>query len=203
MVYGQFTNQLISVSAYLHNLNFYSSINLLYLHIERDQKQTMIGQDRLYEILDELNIAFEYHEHPPLNTIEEAIKHKSWMDSRFCKNLFFRNHKGNKHYLVVFDHKEQLSVKDLEQKLKQGKLSFASGWRMDKYLGIKPGSVSPFNLINDEEHHVHVFFDKTLLESDRWSFHPNDNRATLIVAKDDFLRYMEWIGNSYEFIELY
>ena len=52
----------------------------------------MIGQKKLYQTLEKLNIKFEYHEHPPLNTIEEAIKHKSWMDATFCKNLFFSTH---------------------------------------------------------------------------------------------------------------
>ena len=163
----------------------------------------MIGQPELYEILDKLDIKYQYIEHPPLHTIEEAIKHKSWLGVGFCKNLFFRNHKGNRHYLTVFEHKYQLQIKDLEQLLKQGKLSFASEQRMDKYLKIKPGSVSPFALINDSENHVHVFLDKKLLESDKWSFHPNDNRATLIISKDDFIKFMNWSGNSYEFIDLY
>lgn len=163
----------------------------------------MIGQPELYKILDNLDIKYQYIEHPPLHTIEEAIKHKSWLGVGFCKNLFFRNHKGNRHYLTVFEHKYQLEIRNLEQLLKQGKLSFASEQRMEKYLGLKPGSVSPFGLINDSDKHVHVFLDKKLLESDKLSFHPNDNRATLIISKDDFLKFMDWCGNSYEFIDLY
>jgi Ala-tRNA(Pro) deacylase len=163
----------------------------------------MIGQPELYKLLDTLSIQFEYHEHPPLHTIEEAIKHKSWMDATFCKNLFFRNHKGKKHYLVVLHHAYQLDIHDLEKRLKQGKLSFASEWRMEKYLGLKPGSVSPFGLINDETNHVHIFFDENLKQSSKLSFHPNDNRATLNIAFNDFMKYMEEVGNSFEFLQLY
>ena len=87
--------------------------------------------------------------------------------------------------------------------LKQGKLSFASEARMEKYLGLRPGSVSPFGLVNDEEHHVYVFLDKNLLKAKKLSFHPNDNRASLAIKLDDFIRYMDWVGNGYEWIELY
>ena len=162
-----------------------------------------IGQEQVYNTLEKLQIEFDYMEHPALNTIEEAVKYKSGIDAGFCKNLFFRNHKGKKHYLVVFEHKYQLNIKDLEQRLKQGKLSFASEKRMDKYLGLKAGSVSPFGLINDIENHVHVFLDANLKKLDKWSFHPNHNEATLILRQEDMMKYLDSIGNTYEFIELY
>ncbi len=161
------------------------------------------GQKEVYDILDDLNIPFEYHQHPPAPTIEEAKKYWKDLDAAHCKNIFFRNHKGKKHYLVILDYRQALNIRDLEQRLKQGKLSFASEKRMEKYLDLKPGSVSPFGLINDKENHVHVFLDKNLLEAEKISFHPNLNTASLIISKEDFLRYMKWTGNSYEFLELY
>ncbi len=163
----------------------------------------MNGPKELYELFKNLNIDFEYHEHPPAPTIEIAKQYWKDLDATHCKNLFFRNHKGNKHYLVVFEHEQNLSVKTLEQMLKQGKLSFASEWRMEKYLGIKPGSVSPLALINDKENHVKVFFDKNLLKSKKISFHPCINTASLILKFKDFIRFMDWTGNEYEFLELY
>ncbi len=163
----------------------------------------MNGPIELYELFKNLNIDFEYHEHPPAPTIEIAKKYWKDLDATHCKNLFFRNHKGNKHYLVIFEHEQNLSVKTLEQMLKQGKLSFASEWRMEKYLGVKPGSVSPLALINDKENHVKVFFDKNLLKSEKISFHPCINTASLILKFEDFIRFMDWTGNEYEFLELY
>lgn len=163
----------------------------------------LVGQKELYDRFEELNIAFDYYEHPPAPTIEEAQKYWKDLDATHCKNLFFRNHKGNKHYLVVLNCNQQLVIKDLEARLKQGKISFASEKRMDKYLGLKPGSVSPFGLINDKENHVHVFFDEKLKESDSISFHPNQNTASLVVKFKEFERYMENSGNTFEFIELY
>jgi len=159
--------------------------------------------NKVIETLMALEIEYELHEHPPLPTIEEAVKYWKTMDATHCKNIFFRNHKGNRHYLVVIEHKQTLAIHDLEKRLKQGKLSFASPKRLHKYLGLEPGSVSPFGLINDTENHVHLFLDENLQSSEKISFHPNKNTASLILAFDDFLKYLESIGNSYEFIKLY
>ena len=153
--------------------------------------------------LKEHDIEYSMYLHPEGKTIEEAKRW--WKDdgSVHCKNLFFRNHKGNRHYLVIFDCMKQLAIHELEQRLKQGKLSFASEARMDKYLGLKPGSVSPFGIINDEEHHVYLYIDKNLLKSERLSFHPNDNTATCVISKDDLIKFLDTMGNGYEFIDLY
>ena len=163
----------------------------------------MKGQTQLYEVLDKLGISFEYHEHPPLNTIEDAIVHWKDYTSGRCKNIFFRNHKGNRHYLVILEHLRQLDIHDLEKRLRQGKLTFASDHRLLKYLGVQPGSVSPFGLINDTENHVHLFIDEQLNDFERLAFHPNVNTASLVISKADFLRFLEFTGNSYEFIRLY
>lgn len=159
--------------------------------------------NRVLDTLRELGIAYELHEHPPLPTIDEAVKYWKTMDATHCKNIFFRNHKGNRHYLVVIEHKQNLAIRDLEQRLKQGKLTFASPKRLQKYLGLEPGSVSPFGLINDTENHVHLFIDENLKQAEKISFHPNLNTASLILAFDDFMKYLDSTGNSYEFIKLY
>ncbi len=160
----------------------------------------MIGDSLVYQILNENGIAFEYHEHPPAPTIEIAVQYwKDILETTHCKNLFFRNHKGNRHYLVIFDHRKNLGIHDLEKYLKQGKLTFASPERMQKYLGLKPGSVSPFGLVHDKEHHVHLFLDKDLNNNPKISFHPNDNRASLVIKYADFLKFLALMGNAYEF----
>lgn len=163
----------------------------------------MRGQKELYEILEKLDIRYEYHEHPPLFTIEEAIIHWKDYNSGRCKNIFFRNHKGNRHYLVILEHLRQLDIHDLEKRLRQGKLSFASDQRLKKFLGVEPGSVSPFGLINDPGRHVHLFIDEKLNEYERLAFHPNVNTASLVISRKDFLRFLDYAGNTYEFIRLY
>ena len=74
---------------------------------------------------------------------------------------------------------------------------------MMKYLGLEPGSVSPFGLINDEEHHVHLFLDENLLNAETLSFHPNDCRGTVVIRRTDLERCLAILGNTYEYTELY
>ncbi|MCH7658188.1 MAG: prolyl-tRNA synthetase associated domain-containing protein [Bacteroidetes bacterium] len=163
----------------------------------------MNGPKEIYEVLDDLDIKYEYYEHPPAPTIDEARKYWRNIEATHCKNIFFRNHKGNRHYLVILDSGQQLDIHDMEKRLKQGKLSFASPRRLKKYLGLEQGSVSPFGLINDNENHVHLFIDRNLQKAHTISFHPNVNTASLVIYYKDFIRFLDWSGNSYEFLKLY
>lgn len=163
----------------------------------------MRGQQNLYDLLSVLSISFEYYEHPPVATIEDAKIYWSGFSAGKCKNIFFRNHKGNRHYLVILEHLRQLDIHDLEKRLRQGKLTFASDKRLMQYLGLEPGSVSPFGLINDSAHHVHLFIDEKLNEYEKLAFHPNINTATLVINKTDLIRFVSFLGNTWEFIRMY
>ncbi|MDR1720377.1 MAG: prolyl-tRNA synthetase associated domain-containing protein [Dysgonamonadaceae bacterium] len=163
----------------------------------------MNGSEALYRTLNRLDIRYEYLEHPEAPTIEIAKQYWEGHNAKHCKNLFFRNHKGNRHYLVILDCEHDMDIHSIERLLHQGKLSFASEQRLMRYLGVTPGSVTPFGLINDSEHHVHVFLDSNLQKAERLSFHPCINTASLIVSKDDFLRFMDFVGNPYEWLTLY
>ena len=170
-------------------------------------------EESVLNFLREHDIPFTNYNHPEGKSIEEAKKW--WKDdgSVHCKNLFFRNHKGNKHYLVCLHCDHDLDIHDLEHRLKAslvaqglpscGKLSFASAERMMKYLGLEPGSVSPFGLINDTNHEVHLFLDENIKEAPLLSFHPNDCRGTVVIKREDFERYLAIVGNTYEYISLY
>ncbi len=157
------------------------------------------GPAELYTLLDNLQIPYDYIEHPPVPTVEEAMKYWGGIDSGHCKNIFFRNHKGDRHYLVILHHASKLNIRELEQKLRQGKLSFASDRRLMQYLGLTPGSVSPFGLINDHTSHVHLFIERVLLGYDRLSFHPNTNTASLIIPREGLFRFLEHTGNTFEY----
>lgn len=161
------------------------------------------GDPKVYEVLHKLNIPFEYYEHPPVPTVKEAAIYWKDLDATHCKNLFFRNHKGNKHYLVIFEYSHNIHIRDLEQRLKQGKLTFASDERLMKYLGLTQGSVSPFGLINDTAKHVHLFLDESFLKSEKISFHPNINTASLVIPIKGFMDFLKSSENGFEFIKLY
>jgi len=72
------------------------------------------AQVRAY--LEEQEIPYKIHEHPPVPTVEEALPYWKDIDAAHCKNLFFRNHKGDKHYLVILDHRRQLNIRDMEKR---------------------------------------------------------------------------------------
>lgn len=185
---------------------------------------------RITGVLDFLQghgIDYELHVHPPLPTIELALEYWKDIDSTHCKNLFFRNHKGNRHYLVVFECHKELAIHSLEHMLRQGKLSFASPERMERCLGLLPGSVSPLGLIHDmglvapgtdgttvpetgvmakelfpNGHRVKLFLDKDLQTSERISFHPCDNTASVVLSNAGFMKFLEIWGGEYEWLDV-
>ena len=163
----------------------------------------MRGQQQVYDYLEQQGIGFDYYEHPEAPTIEIASQFYRGEGTVLCKNLFFRNHKGNKHYLVIMDARHNMDIHEIEHQLHQGKRSFASPERMMRYLGVKPGSVSLFTLVNDVNHEVILFVDRKLLDAPKVSFHPNDNTASLVISNSDMLKFIESIGNRYEFMDLY
>ena len=163
----------------------------------------MIGQQIVYDFLRDNGISFEYYEHPEAPTIEIAKQYYRGEGTTLCKNLFFRNHKGDKHYLVIIDSSTTMDIHSIEKQLKQGKLSFASAERMQKYLGVKPGSVGLFTLLNDVGHEVILFVDENLLGVKRVSFHPNDNRASIVIGVDSMRAIIETLGNEYRYVKLY
>ena len=167
------------------------------------ENENFFRRQPVFDFLAAHDIEYSVYDHPEALTIEIARQYWHADGSKHCKNLFFRNHKGNRHYLVVFDSEQSMAIHDLEQRLKQGKLSFASEQRMERWLGLRPGSVSPFGLVNDTENHVHLFLDANLQKESSLSFHPNDNTATVVISQEMFQKYLQAVGNTYEYIELY
>ena len=182
------------------------------VNISEQQKGISERQEKVITYLKEHDIPFTCYNHPEGKTIEEAKRWWRADGSVHCKNLFFRNHKGNRHYLVCFNCDHDLDIHYLEHRLKEslisqglpscGKLSFASPERMMRYLGLEPGSVSPFGLINDTENHVHLFLDDELRNATTLSFHPNDCRGTVVIKREDFERYLTIVENTYEYLKL-
>jgi Ala-tRNA(Pro) deacylase len=157
---------------------------------------------KVQETLEGLGIPYVRHEHPPVATVEEAEKHWAGLKGTHCKNLFLRNYKGNHHYLVIAPVTRGIDLRRLNALLGEDRLSFASPARLKRWLGVEPGSVSPFGLINDEARHVQVVCDGGLRSSAALGFHPNVNTATLEIAFADFERFLAARGNPVRWLEL-
>ena len=152
--------------------------------------------------LNELGIAFERHEHPPVATVEEASRHWAGIDATHCKNLFLRNQKGDRHYLVVLVAAKRADLRAVAAQIGDGKLSFASPERLMTHLGLTPGSVSPFGLINDREHAVRVVLDRDFQTAARLAFHPNINTRTFTIAASDLTRFLAACGNAVQYVNI-
>jgi Ala-tRNA(Pro) deacylase len=157
-------------------------------------------EKKVYDVLDEQGIAYTRHEHPPVFTVEEAEKHWTEIIGAHCKNLFLRNKKGNRHYLVILDASKAADLKSLNDLLGEDRLSFASEQRLMKYLSLEAGSVSVFGLINDKENHVRVVVDEDLKRAANVNFHPNVNTATIGISFLDFEKFLVRSGNSFRFL---
>lgn len=140
---------------------------------------------------------------PAVRTAEAACRCKHDDGSTACKNLLLRNRKGDRHYLVCLAADRRLDLHALSERLQQGRLSFASEWELEELLGIAPGAVSPFGVLNDPAKRVRLLLDEHLSHAEAYSFHPNDNRATVVVARAEFLRYFALIGHLCELIRLH
>jgi Ala-tRNA(Pro) deacylase len=156
----------------------------------------------IYAALSALGIEFELFEHPPVFTAEEAALHWTAIPGAAVKNLFLRNKKGDRHYLVILGIEKQADLRQLVKVIGDDRLTFGSPERLNKYLGVTPGSVSPLGLVHDTGHSVRVIVDSDLRLAARLIFHPNDNTASLTISGEDFVRFLEQQGNSVRWVKL-
>lgn len=156
----------------------------------------------VYDELARLGIAYSAQEHPPVFTAEEAAVHWAGLDGAPVKNLFLRNKKGNRHYLVIVGIDKQADLRRLAKAIGDDRLSFASPERLARHLGLAPGSVSPFGLINDADRAVTVIIDADLRRADRVIFHPNVNTASVTLSFADFERFLASRPNAVRYIDL-
>lgn len=157
---------------------------------------------KVLDVLDRLGVVYVRHEHPPVFTVEDADKHWTALRGTHCKNLFLRNKKGNHHYLVIAPTSKAVDLRALNRVLDEDRLSFGSPERLKKFLGLEPGSVSPFGLINDAAKEVRVIVDEDLRASASVGFHPNINTSTLDVSFTDFEKFLAWCGNDVRYLKL-
>jgi Ala-tRNA(Pro) deacylase len=160
------------------------------------------SQEQVYRALDSLGIPYEKYEHPPVFTAEEAAAHWSGIRGKAAKNLFLRNKKGDRHYLVIVGIEKQVDLRTLVKVIGDDRLSFGSAERLMARLGLTPGSVSPFGLINDESGSVRVILDADLRRAERLIFHPNDNTASVTISSADFERFLASRPNTVRWVLL-
>lgn len=149
-----------------------------------------LGPAQLFTRLEALGVAYRTIEHAPVFTVEEADRLRGTVDGAHSKNLFIRDKKEN-HWLVSCLAQRQVDLAWLARQLGTKRLTFCSKRRLNGYLGIQAGSVSPFAVINDSERVVRVALDEELLAREPLNFHPLDNSMTTAVSKEGLLRFLQ------------
>ena len=148
------------------------------------------------------DIAYEQHDHPAAYTIEEAGRLVPTLPAAKTKNLFLRDSKGRRHFLVIVSGDKQVDIKGLQALLGTSRLSFGSAKRLKEYLGIEPGAVSLFAVVNDTEQKVEVIADKAIWSASAFQFHPLVNTSTLVVSNEGIHRFLESTGHTPLVIEI-
>ena len=156
----------------------------------------------VYAALDALGISYERYEHPAVFNAADASLYWDPIAGTQCKNLFLRNKKGDRHYLVVLGISKRADLKDLVKLVGDDRLSFGSPDRLMAELGLTPGSVSPFGLINDPDGSVRVLLDRDLREAERLIFHPNINTASVVVSWSGLEKFLATRTNVVRVISL-
>ena len=162
---------------------------------------TPLTSTDLLNRLETLGIAHRTVEHVPVYTVAESRGLRTDFPGGHTKNLFLRNKKGRM-WLVTCLEDRDIDLKELAERLGAGRFSFASSERLMRYLGVIPGAVTPFAVINDHGGVVHMVLDAGLLEHDPLNFHPLDNAMTTAISADGLLRFLEYADHAPQIVDL-
>lgn len=155
----------------------------------------------LFAVLDALGVEHRTHAHAPAFTVEQGNAVWGGIPGVHCKNLFLKDAKG-KLWLVVAPAEHRVDLKRLPERIGAARLSFGSAELLRAVLGIEPGSVTPFALINDHDRRVDVVLDAWMMEQPLVNYHPLRNDATTTLSAEGLRAFLRWCGNRIETVRL-
>ena len=162
----------------------------------------MADPQQVYDTLDAMGIRYEKYEHPAVFTGEAASEHWGHIPATQVKNLFLRNKKGDRQYLVILEINKQADLRQLVKIIGDDRFSFGSPERLMATMGVTPGSVSPFGLLHEGAKDVRVIVDQDLRAVDRLIFHPNLNTLSVTISVADFERFLATRPNTVRWLKL-
>ena len=160
----------------------------------------MLNPQHLFAHLDTLGLAHRTVEHAPVFTVEQAKEHRGVLPGLHIKNLFLRN-KKEAMWLVVALEDRAVDLRRLGEVLGAGRLSFGSPERLKRHLGVEPGSVTPFAVVNDQAHQVTLVLDRGLAEGGPVNAHPLTNSMTTAISFADLKRFFEATGHTPQWLD--
>ena len=152
-------------------------------------------RDDLFARLKTLGIEVSTRDHDPVFTVEEAQALRGEIPGGHCKNLFLKDDKGNI-WLIVCLEEAQVDLKAAPARIGSRRLSFGKPELLKEVLGVEPGSVTPFGLINDTEQRVNVVLDAAMMAHELVNYHPLENTATTTIRSQDLVAFIRSCGHE-------
>jgi Ala-tRNA(Pro) deacylase len=156
----------------------------------------------LYRFLADHHIEYERYDHPAVFTVEDVRRLVPPLPAAKTKNLFLRDQKGRRHFLVIVPADKRVAIKALHEEIGSSRLSFGSPDRLEKYLGVAHGSVTLFALINDCDHKVELIVDESLWKEGAFQFHPLVNTSTLVISRENMKRFLDLTGHQAKMLDV-
>ena len=152
--------------------------------------------EELFTVLDALGIAHTTKRHPAVFTVAESQSLRDEIPGGHTKNLFLKD-KKDQYFLVTVEEDAVVDLKTIHTLIgARGRVSFGKPERLMEFLGVLPGSVTAFGVINDRDHRVRMVLDESLLKHDIINAHPLRNDATTSIGRDDLLRFLQSTGHQ-------
>ena len=160
------------------------------------------SREELFSFLEGLGIATRTYEHPPLFTVQDSQALRGQIPGGHTKNLFLKDKKDN-FFLLTVGEEEAVDLKQIHHRIgAAGRVSFGRPEMLMELLGVAPGAVTIFGLLNDTGHRVRPFLDAALMENETINAHPLTNEATTSIARADLLRFIAATGHEAPILKL-
>ena len=169
--------------------------------VRRTMPPPPLTSEQLFERFDALGIVHLTYSHPPVFTVAEATALRGCLPGGHCKSLFLKDKKGG-FWLAVMLEERRIDLKKLAARLGAPRFSFGGAADLYEVLGVRPGSVTPFALVNDVEHLVTPVLDAAMLDQDPLNYHALANDSTTVIASVDLVRFIDARGHVPRIIDL-
>lgn len=156
----------------------------------------------VYSVLDALNIPYERFEHGAAFTMLDCAQIDAEIPATHAKNLFLCNRQKTQYYLLILRMDKVFRTAEVSKQIGASRLSFGDNEALLSVMSVTPGAVSPMALISESARGVGVLIDGDLRNSEKLCFHPNVNTASIVIGKDDFLKFLRHCGNPLQYVSI-
>lgn len=156
----------------------------------------------IFTYLNTHGIQHTAYDHPPVFTVEDATRLKAHVPGARTKNVFLRDRKGRRHFLVMVGHDKTVDTKALAKQIDVNRLNMGTPERLQEFLGVKPGSVTILGLIHDVDHNVEVYIDTTLWQAKAIQCHPLINTQTLVIEKSELEKFLDTTQHEAQILDI-